>query len=101
MFDSFNAPYGLDLPSMDINRGRDFGLPNYNAFRKACGLCQLHSFQQLEPYIRNPAVSKNYFSNSKCASVRERYNHCVPERASLRPYSQWTARTDKKHTALM
>jgi hypothetical protein len=38
---------GLDLAAIDLQRGRDHGLPGYNAVRAALGLPRVASFEQI------------------------------------------------------
>lgn len=47
----FGAPGsgGLDLPSLNLQRGRDHGLPSYNTVREAFGRDQVTSFDQINP----------------------------------------------------
>ena len=48
LFQDTNSSFGMDLVTINIQRGRDHGLPGYNFFRQACGLTRLRSFQQLD-----------------------------------------------------
>lgn len=56
MFRTGATEAGLDLLSMDIQRGRDHGLPPYLHFRTFCGLAAVTTFEALEPYLI-PGVS--------------------------------------------
>lgn len=42
---------GLDVLAVDIQRGRDHGLPGYTQYRTLCGLPAATGFQQLTNVI--------------------------------------------------
>jgi peroxidase len=50
---------GVDLAALDVQRGRDHGLLDYNAFRPAYGLARLNSINQLtsDPALRAKLVA--------------------------------------------
>ncbi|XP_034026229.1 eosinophil peroxidase-like [Thalassophryne amazonica] len=54
----FTAHLALDLGSLNMQRGRDHGLPGYNAWRKFCGLSQPRNLQELSGVMKNPKLAK-------------------------------------------
>ncbi|XP_071539893.1 peroxidase-like [Panulirus ornatus] len=57
LFEQPGKHYGLDLVSINLQRGREFGLPGYTSFRRLCGLPPVHSFQDLGYYMANITVN--------------------------------------------
>lgn len=45
--DSAGNIKAFDLLALNINRGRDHGIPTYNAIRQLCGLAPANSFNDL------------------------------------------------------
>lgn len=53
LFQPPESEIGHDLPAINLQRGREQGLPGYNLFREWCGLPRAETFEQLEPYLTN------------------------------------------------
>ncbi|XP_022826385.1 peroxidase-like [Spodoptera litura] len=49
---------GLDVLAVDIQRGRDHGLPGYIQYRTLCGLPAVSSFQQLSDVMPEETIEK-------------------------------------------
>uniref|UniRef100_A0A8B9DZ18 PERM Myeloperoxidase n=1 Tax=Anser cygnoides TaxID=8845 RepID=A0A8B9DZ18_ANSCY len=51
---------GLDLAALNLQRGRDHGLPGYNAWRHFCGLSQPQSVEELSEVLGNSKLAKKF-----------------------------------------
>ncbi|XP_047476099.1 LOW QUALITY PROTEIN: peroxidasin homolog [Penaeus chinensis] len=61
LFASPHEPLGLDLMALNIQRGRDHGLPPYNDWRKACRLPPVTNFYELAT-VMAPEVAEGFKS---------------------------------------
>uniref|UniRef100_A0A1B6C2W3 Chorion peroxidase n=1 Tax=Clastoptera arizonana TaxID=38151 RepID=A0A1B6C2W3_9HEMI len=50
--------YGLDLVSLNVQRGRDHGLPSYPEWREFCGLSKPETFDDLEGVVDQGSLDK-------------------------------------------
>lgn len=55
-----NLNFGLDLVALNVQRGRDHGLPPYNEWREVCGYEKANSWKDLEEYME-PSVFMLYY----------------------------------------
>ncbi|XP_046449770.1 chorion peroxidase-like isoform X2 [Daphnia pulex] len=51
LFRAANATWGFDVAALNIQRGRDHGLPSYNTYRQLCGFNKATSFDALTNVI--------------------------------------------------
>ncbi|NXD81650.1 PERM Myeloperoxidase, partial [Halcyon senegalensis] len=54
------AIMGLDLAALNMQRGRDHGLPGYNAWRRFCGLSQPQNTEELSEVLGNSELAKKF-----------------------------------------
>ena len=52
MFQQDGQNFGFDLFAIDLQRGRDHGIPPYGRFREICNLSPVTTFADLEGVIR-------------------------------------------------
>ena len=45
--------FGMDLAAINMQRGREHGIPGYNEFRELCGLPRITDFSQLHELMVN------------------------------------------------
>ena len=58
LFQARGQGFGMDLVSLNLQRGRDHGLPGYTHFREVCGLGSASSFSALSDLIPREIVER-------------------------------------------
>ncbi|XP_071515690.1 salivary peroxidase/catechol oxidase isoform X1 [Panulirus ornatus] len=53
LFEEVHEKFGVDLVAFNLQRGREFGVPGYGAWRRFCGLEPILSFGALSSYMTN------------------------------------------------
>ncbi|XP_028937561.1 lactoperoxidase [Ornithorhynchus anatinus] len=60
LFQPTHKIHGFDLAAINIQRGRDHGLPDYNAWRRFCGLSQPQNVTELGAVLRNKDLAQKF-----------------------------------------
>jgi len=58
LFQTPRSGFGMDLASLNIQRGRDHGLAPYNIWREQCGLRRFKAWQEMELVMDKDTVSR-------------------------------------------
>lgn len=58
LFKTRSSQFGMDLVSINIQRGRDHGVPGYNRWREACGLRRASNFRDLADTIPQELIQQ-------------------------------------------
>ena len=49
--------FGMDLAAINMQRGREHGIPGYNDYREYCGLPRIRDFYELNSVMTNSTAS--------------------------------------------
>ena len=60
LFQGTNESHGMDLVALNVQRGRDHGLPPYLEWRKICKLPKISTWKQLVPLVSEPQVTHSF-----------------------------------------
>lgn len=58
LFKEDTTAFGTDLASLNIQRGRDHGVPSYNTWREFCGLKRANSWNDLNGVFTNETLQR-------------------------------------------
>ncbi|KAM4699533.1 eosinophil peroxidase-like [Discoglossus pictus] len=53
---------GLDLPALNLQRGREHALPGYNAWRRFCGMSQPRNLNELTQVLQNRELAQKFIN---------------------------------------
>lgn len=62
LFQTEGFPFGLDLAAINIQRGRDHGIPSYTTFREPCGLSPVENWDDFSKVVGSESARRISFA---------------------------------------
>lgn len=62
LFQTEGFPFGLDLAAINIQRGRDHGIPTYTSWREPCGLSPIQNWDDLSKVVGAESAKRISFA---------------------------------------
>ncbi|KAL3200696.1 hypothetical protein MRX96_012974 [Rhipicephalus microplus] len=81
LFEMPGDGFGMDLVSLNVQRGRETGIPGYNDFREYCGLPRARDFSDLIGYLPNKTIHR-YAQIYKYVILHSRTAACACAKSS-------------------
>ena len=69
LFQGTNESHGMDLVALNVQRGRDHGLPTYLEWRDICGLPKINTWRQMVALVSEQQVIRIRISSGSSVQL--------------------------------
>jgi peroxidase len=83
LFEEPGRGFGMDLASINMQRGREHGVPSYNRFREWCGMKPITNWVELAGVMHNGTAYQRVYESPEDIDIWSAGVNEIPEKGSL------------------